>query len=74
MKRRRRKRLPAGALRAYFHDEAPRIGCGWRLVLPLKIGRKWARIQEFATGVCVRLPVKVWLAIAKTARPASGGV
>ena len=66
--KRRKRRLPPGTVCAYFRDEVPRVGCGWRLVLPLQVGRKWARLQELATGARVRLPVKVWAAIAKKAR------
>lgn len=38
----------------YFMDEAPRIGCGWRRC-HLRIGPKWVRFEECATGKAVRL-------------------
>lgn len=38
----------------YFHDEAPRIGCGWRRCI-IKIGSVWTVITEKATGKRVRL-------------------
>lgn len=31
-------------MKIYFEDEAPRIGCGWRLVA-VTIGRKWIRVR-----------------------------
>lgn len=43
------------AVEIYFHDEAPKIGCGWRRC-NIEVGRKWVRITERATGARVRLP------------------
>ncbi len=58
--RKRRRKLPPNCYRVYFHDEAPSIGCGWRMVQLESIGRKWAKIREVATGTPVRLPARVW--------------
>ena len=60
-KRKRRKKLPIYLI--YLHDEAPRIGCGWRRINILSAGHKWVRIKEVATDRAARLPVKAWLAI-----------
>lgn len=53
----------------YFEDEAPRIGCGWRLVKVLKIGRKWVRLEAAASGRRVKLPRHIYEVIAASARP-----
>lgn len=42
----------------FFQDEAPRIGCGMRRC-SIKLGRKWARVRELATGRTSRIPVSV---------------
>lgn len=42
----------------YFQDEAPRLGCGWRRC-EVKIGRRWLRLTECATGRRQRLPLKM---------------
>jgi|RhiMethySRZTD1v2_1073278.scaffolds.fasta_scaffold13987_7 hypothetical protein len=40
-------------VKIFFHDEAPRIGCGWRLVT-VKIGRKWVWVRDAQGGRAVR--------------------
>ena len=42
----------------YFQDEAPRLGCG-RRVVELTTGRKWAYCKIPSTGIRARLPVSV---------------
>jgi hypothetical protein len=36
--------MQAQRMKIYFEDEAPRIGCGWRIV-SVQIGRKWVRVR-----------------------------
>lgn len=43
----------------YFQDEAPRLGCGWRRCA-VKVGRKWVRLVERATGYRQKLPLKTF--------------
>jgi len=38
--------------RVWFDD--PRLGCGWRAVIVLAIGRKWVRAVEPSTGIAAR--------------------
>jgi len=52
----------------YFEDECPRIGCGWRRVF-VKVGRKWVRIEEQATGRRARFKMKAWAPLGARARP-----
>lgn len=49
-------------MRVYFHDEAPRIGCGWRLV-SVKVGREWVRLAS--RGGRAKLTKSAWAAIAR---------
>jgi len=42
-----------------FYDEAPRIGCGRRIVEIEKVGRLWAYVVVPATGIRQRLPASV---------------
>lgn len=51
-------------LRVHLHDECPRIGSGWRIVIP-SVGRKWVRIVEVSTGRGARLKRPTWEQIAK---------
>lgn len=44
--------------RIYFHDEAPRLGCGVRTVT-IRIGRKWVRISDHM-GRAVRFHRRVY--------------
>lgn len=62
---RRRKRSD---MRIYLQGECPKIGDGWRGVQLLKIGRRWVRFCETATGVAARLPIEAWREKAKSAR------
>lgn len=39
----------------YLMDQIPRIGCGWRRCM-FRVGPKWVRIEECATGRTGRLP------------------
>ena len=48
------KRGWEGYLRLHFHDEAPKIGCGWRRVW-CKVGNKHATIKDWH-GRKARLP------------------
>jgi hypothetical protein len=45
--------------RIYFHDEARRIGCGWRRVT-IKMGPAWVRITERSTKRRVRICRRVF--------------
>lgn len=49
------------AIRAkiFLHDEAPRIGAGWRIV-QIKEGPKWVRLKCVASGRTARLRRRVW--------------
>jgi hypothetical protein len=69
IKRRRRRKLPPGTLRVCLHDEAPKIGSGWRLVTLVSLGPKWAKLYDPIGDVGVRLPRAVWISISKRARP-----
>lgn len=55
----RKRQLYREACRVCFHDEAPRIGSGWRYVVP-KVGRKRVRVVEVATGRSARMDVVTW--------------
>jgi hypothetical protein len=43
----------------FLHDEAPRIGAGWRTVI-IKEGPKWVRLKCVASGRTARLRRRVW--------------
>jgi hypothetical protein len=43
----------------FLHDEAPRIGCGWRTVT-VRLGPKWVRLKCTASGRTARLHRRVW--------------
>lgn len=43
-------------IRAYFEDECPKIGCGWRTVM-VKTGRKWIYFIDPYNGNRCRLPL-----------------
>lgn len=60
------KRGWQGRLRLCFHDEAPRIGSGWRVVL-VHIGNKHARLTCAATGRSARLTRAAFEALARHA-------
>lgn len=53
----------------YLHDEAPRIGCGWRKVEVISIGHKWAIIRYHGTRA--RLKRAVWDAVSAVSREES---
>lgn len=65
MARKRKRKIPPSSWFVYLHDEAPRLGCGWRFVQVITTGHKWARLRvpsiEHST---VRIPIKTWEAIA----------
>ena len=63
-RRKRRRKLPEGAVWAYFYNEVPTFGCGWRIVVPVVRGKK-VSLLEVATGARRRIPLKVWAPIAK---------
>ena len=48
-------------VKIFFHDEAPRIGCGWRWV-EARIGRKWVRLRDHQ-GRTARFPSMTMLAL-----------
>lgn len=48
--------------RIFLHDEAPAIGCGWRIA-DIEIGRKWVRLATPAGRA--RLPLAAWAPIAR---------
>jgi hypothetical protein len=50
-------------MRLYLHDEAPRLGSGWRIVTAL-IGRKWVRIAT--TKRRTKITRKLWQEISRT--------
>lgn len=55
----------------YLEDEAPRIGCGWRLVEAV-VGYKWARLTETSTNHKQRLRRSTWDQLKKRELPNSG--
>ncbi len=61
---RKKQALYKQGLRVRFEDEAPRIGSGWRIVIP-KIGRKWVHIVEVSTGRGARLKLATWATMTK---------
>jgi len=61
----RKVKLPQGTIRVYLHDEAPRLGCGWRLLILLSLGPKWARVRDVSTENAARLPRATWAQIGK---------
>ncbi len=46
--------------RVFFHDEAPKIGSGWRRVLVISVGPKWAKIKGYYSPRATRLKRSVW--------------
>lgn len=57
--------MPVTRMRVYLQDEAPRIGCGWRIVQAMT-GRKWVRIASVdGRG---KLTKAVWASIARHGR------
>ncbi len=49
-------------MRIFLHDEAPRIGCGWRLV-SVKVGRDWVRLASIAGRA--KIKKAAWAQIAR---------
>lgn len=45
-------------VRVLLHDEAPRIGSGWRIV-EVEVGRKWVRLKV-PGGARTRLRRSIW--------------
>lgn len=43
-----------------FCQEAPRIGCGRRIVQIVKVGRLWAYVKVPTTGIRQRIPVCIF--------------
>ncbi len=60
-----------GFYRAQFHDEAPRIGSGHRVVFVELLGSKYAHLRSPFTLTTARLPISLWNQIRLTARPVS---
>jgi hypothetical protein len=60
------KRGDRGKVRLCLHDEAPRLGSGWRLVL-FHIGNKRATLTCAATGRTARIPRATFEHIAQAA-------
>lgn len=54
--------------RIFLHDEAPRIGCGWRTVAVI-LGRKWVRIMDERTKARHKLKSKLWPDLVMGGRP-----
>lgn len=50
-------------IRICLHDEAPRIGCGWRLVQVLSVGYKWATVRSLDNGARKKFRRREWDAI-----------
>lgn len=57
-----RRRRPSD-FRVYLRDEAPSIGCGWRGIDLVKLGHKWVRLRETATGRSARISLAQWTAL-----------
>lgn len=50
---------PGDYVRLYF-ENGP-IGCGWRYVVVIELGRKWATVGDAVLGTIGRIP-RGWLA------------
>lgn len=57
-------------MRVYLHDEAPRVGTGWRGVKIKTIGRKWAHLVETSSDIGFKVPVRVWESMKRHGRDA----
>lgn len=57
--------------RVFLHDEAPKLGSGWRVVYVERAGRKWVALRCPHTGATARVTAAAWAAIAPRAQPAS---
>jgi hypothetical protein len=55
--------IATARMRVYLHDEAPRIGCGWRIV-QVMTGRLWVRLADSA-GNRAKLTKALWAGIAR---------
>lgn len=73
----RRRKIPAEAVWAYFYNEVPTFGTGWRIVVPGKTAKVSGvlkiSIREWASGVSKRIPYKVWKEIARKTREVDRG-
>lgn len=65
-----RRRKPRSDMRVYLHDEAPRVGTGWRGVKIKTIGRKWAHLVETSSDIGFKVPVRVWESMKRHGRGA----
>jgi hypothetical protein len=52
-------------LKAYFHDECPAIGAGWRRVVVEREGRVWVRLINPHTLTAATVRRTVWEKIGK---------
>ena len=52
-----------GKIRLCLHDEAPRLGSGWR-VFYVMVGHKWVRVYDPASGGKKRMSRKLFDSIA----------
>lgn len=66
--RKRRVKMPEGAVFAFFYNEAPRFGTGWRIVVPVVRGKR-VSLLEVSTGTRMRMPLKTWALIERTVKP-----
>lgn len=55
-------------IRIFLHDEAPRIGCGWRTVTVM-LGRKWVRLVDERTLARCRMMGSLWRDLAMYGKP-----
>lgn len=54
----KRRKFPE--YRIQFYDEVPSIGSGMRGISVVKLGRKWVKIVEVASGTTARVTVAMW--------------
>ena len=50
----------------FFGDEVKAVGNGFRGITVKQLGRKWAHLQETASGLNFRLPLQRWLDLERT--------
>lgn len=55
-----------GMIRVFLHNEAPKIGSGWRKVVVVA-GRKWCKLTCPFTGAKKKMRRSEWLPILKHA-------
>jgi hypothetical protein len=54
--------------RVNLYDEAPNIGCGWRIVNVVKRGWKWVLVADKSSGKRKKFPAKQWKSIERKAK------